>query len=253
MLDPGLEILLILFLLAVVAAWVDVLAGGGGLLTIPVLLLFGMPPAMAMATNKLQGSVGTLTASLYFIRRGAVNFGEIKWLVVMTFIGSLAGAWLMLQIDPEKLVVYIPVLLIMMGLYFLFSPHVSDQDRKRKLSLTGFALLACPLLGFYDGFFGPGTGSFMALSFVLLCGYNLSKATAHAKILNFTSNFSSLLYFIAFGEIHWQIGLVMMAGQFIGASVAARTVLSHGARIIKPVVVIVCFSMSANILIRSYW
>jgi len=246
------QILLILFLVAVAAAWVDVIAGGGGLLTIPMLILFGMPPAMAMATNKLQGSVGTLTASIFFIRKGTVNLLEIRLLMLMTFLGSLAGAWLILKMDPEKLVVYIPVLLILMGLYFLFSPHISDEDRRQKLSLVAFALLICPFLGFYDGFFGPGTGSFMALSFVLLCGFNIGKATAHAKILNFTSNFSSLLYFIAFGEIHWLAGTVMMLGQLIGATFAARTVLSHGSRIIKPVVVTVCFAMSLNILLRNY-
>ena len=251
--DFGLDVLVLLFLIAVLAGWVDVIAGGGGLLTIPVLMLFGIPPAAAMATNKLQGSMGTLTASIYFIRKGAVNFHEIKLLIVMTFVGSLFGAWLILRMNPEQLVIYIPLLLILMGLYFLFSPHIDDQDRRQKISRTGFALLICPLLGFYDGFFGPGTGSFMALAFVLLCGYNLAKATAHAKILNFTSNISSLMYFMVYGDIVWEVGLVMMLGQFIGAISGAKMVLTRGTAIIKPIVVTVCFLMSANILIRSYW
>ena len=197
--------------------------------------------------------MGTLTASIYFIRKGAVNFREIKLLIVMTFVGSLFGAWLILRMNPEQLVIYIPLLLILMGLYFLFSPHIDDQDRRQRLSRTGFALLVCPLLGFYDGFFGPGTGSLMALAFVLLCGYNLAKATAHAKILNFTSNISSLMYFVVYGDIVWEVGLVMMLGQFIGAISGAKMVLTRGTAIIKPIVVTVCFLMSANILIRSYW
>lgn len=251
--DFGIDILLLFFLISVLAGWVDVIAGGGGLLTIPVLMLFGIPPAAAVATNKLQASMGTLTASVYFIRKGVVNFREIKLLILMTFLGSLLGAWLILRMNPEQLVVYIPILLILMGLYFLFSPKIGDQDRRQRLSLTGFALLVCPLLGFYDGFFGPGTGSFMALAFVLLCGYNLAKATAHAKILNFTSNFSSLLYFIVYGDVFWEVGLVMMIGQFVGAMSGAKMVLTKGAAIIKPIVVTVCFAMSANILIRAYW
>ena len=251
--DFGIDILLLFFLVAVLAGWVDVIAGGGGLLTIPVLMLLGLPPATAMATNKLQGSMGTLTASVYFIRKGAVNFREIKLLIVMTFFGSLFGAWLIIRMNPEQLVVYIPILLILMGLYFLFSPHIDDQDRRHKLNLTAFALLVCPSLCFYDGFFGPGTGSFMALAFVLLCGYNLAKATAHAKILNFTSNFSSLIYFVVYGDIAWEVGLIMMLGQFIGAMSGAKMVLTKGTRIIKPIVVTVCFVMSANILIRAYW
>lgn len=250
--DLGIDILFLFFLIAVLAGWVDAIAGGGGLITIPILMLAGVSPAAAVATNKLQGSMGTLTASVYFVRKGAVNFQEIKFLIVMTFVGSLLGAWLILRMNPEQLVFFIPALLILMGLYFLFSPHIDDQDRQQKLGQTGFALLVCPLLGFYDGFFGPGTGSFMALAFVVLCGYNLAKATAHAKILNFTSNFSSLVYFVMYGDIVWEVGLVMMLGQFIGAMSGAKMVLMKGASFIKPIVVTVCFIMSANILVRAY-
>ena len=204
-----------------------------------------------MATNKLQASIGTLTASIYFIRQGAVDIKKIKWLVVPTFIGSVFGGWLVLKIDAAVLIVYLPVLLILMGLYFLFAPTVRAENRKRKITLTLFAIIICPLLGAYDGFFGPGAGSFMALSFVLLCGYRLSKATAHTKILNFTSNISALLYFIAFGDIFWLAGIVMMGGQYIGARVGAKMVLHQGESLIRPVVVAVCFLMSINIIIKA--
>jgi uncharacterized membrane protein YfcA len=202
------EAALFLFVVAMIAGWVDSIAGGGGLLTVPSLLLVGVPPAVALATNKLQSSAGTLTASIYFIRKGAVNLRQIKWKVLATFVGSVVGSWLVLKIDAGLMLAYLPVLLILVGLYFLFSPNIGDEDRKRRLTQTAFAIAICPLLGLYDGFIGPGTGSFMALSLVLLCGYNLSKATANAKVLNFTSNISSLLYFILFGEVFWLIGLV---------------------------------------------
>ena len=113
-------------------------------------------------------------------------------------------------------------------------------------------LVLCPLLGFYDGFFGPGTGSLMALAFVSVLGFGLSKGTAQAKILNLTSNVAALLYFIIFGEVAWVIGGVMAVGQLLGSSIGARMVMSKGARLIKPVVVIVCFGMSINILIKHY-
>ena len=167
------ETALLLFVVAMIAGWVDSIAGGGGLLTVPSMLLVGMPPAMALATNKLQSSAGTLTAAIYFIQKGAVNLKQIRWLILATFIGSMFGSWLVLQIDAGILLAYLPILLILVGLYFLFSPSIGDVERKRKLSLVAFALVICPLLGFYDGFVGPGTGSFMALSFVLLCGYRL--------------------------------------------------------------------------------
>ncbi len=245
------EIIALLFFVAMVAGWVDVIAGGGGLLTIPALIVAGVPPAAAVATNKLQGSSGTLIASVYFIKKGAIDFAKIKPLIVTTFIGSVAGSWLLLQIDAEALTIFLPVLLILTGLYFLFAPNIDDKDKKAKISLVAFAIIAAPLLGAYDGFFGPGTGSFMALAFVLLCGYSLSRATANAKILNFTSNISSLLYFIFYGDVYWLIGLVMIGGQMIGAVVGAKMVLKKGASIIKPVVIVVCFAMSAHILLNS--
>lgn len=246
------EIAALLFFVAAVAGWVDVIAGGGGLLTIPALILAGVPPAAAIATNKLQGSVGTLIATLYFMRKQAVTLAHMKLSIVMTLFGSVFGSWFVLQIDAQKLILVLPFLLAATGLYFLFAPNIDDKQRKQKISMVVFAVIITPLLGFYDGFFGPGTGSFMALSFVLFCGYSLPLATANAKILNFTSNVSSLLYFIFYGDIAWLFGLAMVGGQICGALVGAKMVLQKGTLLIKPVVVIVCFLMSINMLVK-YW
>lgn len=113
-----------------------------------------------------------------------------------------------------------------------------------------FALTVAPFLGFYDGFFGPGTGSLIALAFILLCGYSATRATANAKILNFTSNFAALLYFIIFGQIDWTIGLIMMLGQIIGSYIGAKMVLTKGTSLIRPIVVIVCFVMAIKIFYK---
>lgn len=247
---PDFEILVMLFMVAAIAGWVDVIAGGGGLITIPALMLVGVPPAAALATNKLQGSAGTLSSSLYFIRQGVVDLHAIRYLILATFIGSLMGAYLLLRIDASQLMVYLPVLLIAIALYFLLSPSISDVDSAPKLGTIAFALLLCPLLGFYDGFFGPGTGSFMLLAFVSVAGYRVSKATAHTKVLNFTSNIASLLYFVLFGEIYWIIGGVMIAGQLLGSIVGSRMVLENGSKLVRPVVVVVCFTMSANLIYK---
>lgn len=246
------ELLLWLFLAALFAGWVDTIAGGGGLITIPALLMAGLPPAAALATNKLQGSAGTFSASIYFVRRGEVDLVAMRYPIAATFIGSTVGAWLVLQVDNSQMLAYLPLLLIAIGLYFLFSPSIKDLDSTPKISALLFALLACPLLGFYDGFFGPGTGSFMMIAFVALAGYKVSKATAHTKVLNFTSNIASLLYFVIYGEVFWLVGAVMIAGQLIGSTLAARMVLSNGSKLVRPVVVIVCFVMSANLLIESF-
>ena len=249
---PSAELLLYLFIIAAAAGWVDTLAGGGGLITVPALLLTGMPPPMAIATNKLQGSMGTLVASIYFVRTKFVNLNEMKGMITLTFIGSVLGSWLLLRIDASQLVLFLPFFLMAMGLYVLLSPNFNDEQTKQKLSMLCFILVICPILGFYDGFFGPGTGSLMALAFVSVLGYGLSKGTAQAKILNLTSNIAALLYFILFGEVAWVMGGVMAAGQLLGSSIGARMVMGRGAKLIKPVVVMVCFVMSISILIKHY-
>lgn len=193
----GPEMLAILFFVAVLAGFIDSIAGGGGLLCVPALLAVGLSPAQALATNKLQSMGGSFSASLYFIRRRAVNLGEQKLAIALTFVGSTFGAWLIQQIHADFLRQLLPMLIIGIGLYFLLSPKIGDEDRQHRLSGLPFALIAGGCVGFYDGFFGPGAGSFYALAFVTLSGFNLSKATAHAKILNFTSNFGGLLFFYA--------------------------------------------------------
>ena len=246
------EIVALLFIAAFIAGWVDTVAGGGGLVTIPAMLLAGMPPTVALATNKLQGSSGVLLATIYFIKRGAININEHKFMLVTTFLGAVLGGWLLLRVDTKALGTILPVLLIAMGLYFLLSKKVSDSDRKKKISIGLFSVLIAPTLGFYDGFFGPGTGTLMTLGFVVLCGYGISRATANAKILNFTSSMSALIYFMCFGEIYWTIGFLMMIGQVIGAYIGARMVLEKGAALIRPVVVTVCFLTSAKLLFDQF-
>lgn len=246
--DLGLVDIGMLFGVAAIAGCVDTIAGGGGLITLPTMLMVGVPPAAALATNKLQGTGGSLTASLYFLRRGSVRLQDNISAIGMTFLGSVGGSWLILTLDASALARIIPFLLIVMGSYFALSPKLGAVDSQRRMGPKAFAGLVAPLLGFYDGFFGPGTGMFMAVAFVGLCGYNLTKATAHTKLLNFTSNIAALLYFLLFGTIYWGVGLAMLAGQLLGASLGARLVFVRGASLIRPVVTGVCFAMAIKLL-----
>lgn len=242
----------LLFFVAMLAAFIDSIAGGGGLLTVPSLLAAGLSPAQALATNKLQSVGGSFSASLYFIRRGAVKLSEQRLNIAMTFIGAILGTLLIQHLQADMLRQVLPLLLIAIGLWFLLMPRLGEEDRARRLHGLPFALLGGGCVGFYDGFFGPGAGSFYALAFVTLCGYNLAKSTAHAKILNFTSNFSSLLFFMFGGKVVWATGLIMMVGAFCGARLGARLVLSRGQTLIRPMVVIVSAVMSAKLLWDSH-
>lgn len=139
-------------------------------------------------------------------------------------------------------------MLIAVGFYFLVKPDLGALERERRLSPLLFALLPALLIGFYDGFFGPGTGTFFALAFVTLAGYQITKATAHAKLLNFISNISALLYFAIFKELIWEIGILMFIGQVIGANFGARLVIGKGTTIIRPILVVVCFSIASKLI-----
>ncbi|ANE74231.1 sulfite exporter TauE/SafE family protein [Dickeya solani] len=244
----GPDVLALLFLASVIAGFVDSIAGGGGLLSIPVLLAAGLSPAQVLATNKLQAVGGSFSASLYFIRRKAVDMKILTLAVPLTFVGAMFGAWLIQQIHADFLRKLLPVLVIGIGLYFLLMPKVGDEDRHARMSLLPFSLLGGACVGFYDGFFGPGAGSFYALAYVTLLGFNLAKATAHAKVLNFTSNFGSLLFFMLGGQVVWGVGLVMLVGQIIGARLGARMVLTKGQKLIRPMLVIMSALMSIKLI-----
>ncbi|MGX2950514.1 TSUP family transporter [Ursidibacter sp. B-7004-1] len=242
------EILALLFTAALVAGTIDAIAGGGGLITIPALLAVGVPPAMALGTNKLQACGGSFSASLYFIRQKAVEVKQIRLLILLTFIGASLGAIFVQMLDVEQLKTILPFLVFIIGGYFLFSPSLGDEDRKQRISYPLFAFTAALGVGFYDGMFGPATGSFFTLAFVLLLGFNLTKGVAHAKILNFTSNFASLIFFILGGAILWKVGFVMLVGQFIGGNIGARMVVTKGKHIIRPLIVTMSFIMVCKML-----
>ncbi|MEB4591141.1 TSUP family transporter [Candidatus Thiothrix sp. Deng01] len=243
------ELLLTLFAVAMLAGWVDSIGGGGGLISIPALLWAGFSPLEALATNKLQASFGSSTATLNYARHGLVDVKGQRLTVALTFLGSMGGALMVQQIDASLLEKAIPVLLMLFALYFLLSPKISDLDRQQLISPLVFALTVGFGVGFYDGFFGPGTGTFFTMGYVTLLGLGLPKATGNTKLLNFTSNFAALLLFAVSGHIVWQVGLAMAAGQMIGSYVGSHMAVRHGTRLIRPVLVTVSVLMSLKLLL----
>ena len=246
--ELGFDVIAMLFGVATVAGFIDAIAGGGGLLTIPALLSTGLPPAIALGTNKLQACGGSFSASLYFVRKKAVDLKQVALLILLTFIGAALGTIVVQNIDVNALKIGLPFLIFAIGIYFLFSPNIGDQDRKQRISYPLFGFIAGMGLGFYDGVFGAAVGSFYTLAFVLLLGFNLPKAVAHAKVLNFTSNLASLLFFILGGAVLWKIGFIMLIGQFIGATLGARMVVTKGKKLIRPMLVTISFIMVAKML-----
>ena len=247
--DLATQTTVLLTLAAFAAGFVDSIAGGGALIVVPALLLAGFAPVEALGTNKLQGLFGSGSATLHYAAKGHVDLRRQLPSAALACAGGMAGALLATVIPGELLRLTLPFVLVAIALYFALKPNMDDIDRAERLSPFLFGAVVVPLIGFYDGVFGPGAGSFYMLAFVALAGYGVLKATAHTKLLNFASNVGGFAAFAFVGVVHWKIGLMMGAAQFLGARLGAALAIRNGARLIKPVLVIVCLALAAKLLI----
>jgi hypothetical protein len=242
----------LLFLVGLVAGTVDAVAGGGGLITMPALLSLGLPVPLALGTNKFQSSFGAVSATAHFVRRGTVDLRQCRLGILMTLLGALLGAFAVQQIDASVLKLVVPWLLAAILLYTLLRPAIGTQDHPATMTATPFYVAFGLGLGFYDGFFGPGTGAFWAIALVLLLGQNFTRATGTAKVMNATSNLASLALFAFAGLVHVGAGLVMAAGQILGGRLGAGLVVTRGARFIRPVFLTMVSLTLARLLWVSY-
>lgn len=247
---PSVELILLLFLVALIAGFIDAMAGGGGLLTIPALLLTGMNPVAVLATNKLQACTGSFSASFAMVKKGLATPNAMKTALIFAFIGSALGTVAVQLSPPDFLKTALPFLIGAVGLYTLFTPNLGKLTGTPRLSQKVYERTVAPVIGFYDGYFGPATGTFFSLSQVVLRGRELVQATARAKLLNFATNVASLIFFIIGGQVVWAVGLVMMAGQAVGAYLGSQMVVKGGAKFIRPVIVVVCFCMVAKLILE---
>lgn len=237
MFELSLDLVILLVGAAFLAGFVDAIAGGGGLITVPVLMLAGLPPAQALATNKVQGVFGAATAAISYAAAGHVNPRRQIGAASVAFVAGLAGAFCVTLIPTQALRYALPVILIAIAAFFALKPGLSDADRAARISPRMFTAFVVPVIGFYDGLVGPGTGAFFMLSFVMLAGYGILKATAHTKLLNLASNLGGLVAFALVGKPLWLTGLAMGAAQVAGAWVGSRLAMRIGARLIKPLLV----------------
>jgi uncharacterized membrane protein YfcA len=223
------------FAAGLTAGTVDAIAGGGGLITLPVLMGLGLPVPLALGTNKLGAVFGSGAATLSFMQRGLVSLRECAPGVALTALGALAGAAAVRRLDPDFLAKFVPWLLAVMVVYMAFRPRLGEASRRQRLGRPAFYLLAGLGLGFYDGFFGPGVGSFWTIAFILLLGHDFLQAAAHTKLMNFTSNAAALAFFAWSGAVLLVPGLVMGAGQLLGGRLGAHLAVTRGARFIRPI------------------
>lgn len=237
-----------LVLAAFVAGFVDAIAGGGGLITVPALLLAGVPPVGAIATNKLQGTFGVASSTLSFYRAGRIDRSLVVPLFGAAFAGGVLGALIAHLAPTGFLRLIIPFLLIAIALYVLASPRLGDAETPARLSLGTFTGTIGLGIGVYDGVFGPGAGTFYLIGLILLCGFGMMRAVAHTKLMNLASNLGALIFFLLAGHILVLVGLMMGVASAAGARLGVRASLHFGPRLVRPLVVVVALAMAIRLM-----
>jgi len=237
---------IILFIVAFIASAIDAVAGGGGLLVVPTMLVLGMNPLTALGTNKLQSCFGTATSSINYYKNNLLKEKNIKLLFLLSFFGSCLGTLFVSQLSNKILNNIIPILLISAAIFLIFNKN-TDKNTSNFIHVLFIPFIL--LIGFYDGFFGPGTGTFFVLTFLILKQRNLMQATAATKILNFSSNLASFLVFSYKGYVIWQLGFIMAIAQILGAYIGSKLAIKNGDKFVRPIIVLISIILSIRILL----
>lgn len=250
-LETLLPIWLIVCPLVFLGGFVDSIAGGGGLITLPAYLLAGLSPHAATATNKCGNVFGTALATVRFIKKGHVHRNAAIVSAITALIGSHLGAKLNLVV-PSDVLYYImlgavPILTVVL----IAKRDFGDESKLERFSSKKLLVVSGAvgfLLGGYDGFFGPGAGTFMMLAFTAICGFDLLTASGNAKVVNTASNVASLITFALAGEVVWAVGLPAAACNMVGSYIGSKLALEKGAKIIRPMFVVVLAILVGKLL-----
>lgn len=246
----SLEYILSLCVIGFVAAFIDSIAGGGGIISLPGLMVLGVPPAYALGTNKFASTCASFTSSMTFIKYKVYDVNLLKYLVFGTLIGAILGVKAVLLLDSSKLRIIIIILMIFVAIYTLLSKNVGNVNNfkgvYKKTIVIG--LIISIVLGFYDGFFGPGTGSFYIFLFIILLGYDFRISAGNGKILNFVSNVTSLVLFVMNSKIIYSAAIPMAIAMIIGARFGTKVAIRNGAKLIRPILVCVTIAYAIKMV-----
>ncbi len=236
------------------AAAVDAMAGGGGLISLPALLLSGIPPHLALGTNKFASTAGSLNSSLMFARSGKTYMPLLKYQIPCTLTGAALGVWCVLQVNSDFLNKIVLILILFVSIYTVKNKNLGLENHFQGLtskSVTIGCFMAF-LLGFYDGFFGPGTGSFLIFLFITVYHFDFIVASANAKVLNFISNIVSLVLFACSGNILYQYGIPMALFMILGSQAGTKLALKKGSKLVKPIFITMSFLVAVKLIYQSF-
>ncbi|EJO5349506.1 TSUP family transporter [Clostridium botulinum] len=235
------------------ASIIDAIAGGGGLITIPAYLMVGVPPHMALGTNKLCATCSSLTSCFKFAQSGKINFKLFKTLAPFSLIGAILGVNAVMIIDANCLNIIVLILLVVVALFSLFSKNIGLKNNFHGLNkrniLLGIFLSFC--IGFYTGFFGPGAGAFMMIALIGVFKFDFIGASGNSKSLNAISNLSSLILFAFHGQINYKLAIPVSLSMIIGAKLGTKIALNKGSKIIKPVFTIISLLIAIKVLYQT--
>lgn len=232
------------------AGLIDAIGGGGGLISLPAYLIAGLPAHAAVATNKLSSACGTTLATLRFIKNGLVNLKLAIPSVIAAIIGSSIGANLSLLIK-EEIMLYIMIAILPICAFLVLNKKLFHDGGENEITLDRrtyiTATIAALIIGMYDGFYGPGTGTFLIIAFTVFAKISMKTANAQAKVINLTSNITSLIIFLINGEVLFSVGIVAAACNMLGGYIGAGLVMKNGAKIVKPSIIFVLILLALKV------
>ncbi len=236
------ELLALLALAGLLAGFFDSIVGGGGVVTLPAFLAAGLPPHAAVATNKVAGTGASTMATANYWRAGLIDGRLVRRLMPLAALGSVAGAATLLRIPERAVLVGVLTVTLAMTAYILLRPRLGEHPRPiSDWGAIGLLLMA-PVVGFYDGLLGPGTGNMLLFGF-LLAGCSMLTAAAHGRALNMASNVAALAFFMAYGSIAWLAGLAAAGGTVTGSYAGSRLNIQTEAKWVRPMFALVAFSL----------
>lgn len=232
------------------AGLIDAIGGGGGLISLPAYLIAGLPPHLAVGTNKMSSPFGTALATYRFIRAGLVNLKLAVPSVLAAIVGSSIGANISLLL-PEQIMSYILIIILPVSAFLVLNKKLFNDkgsntvvlDRRTYITATLSALI----IGVYDGFYGPGTGTFLIIAFTIFAKLDIKMANAQAKVINLTTNVTALVIFILNGQVHLPLGIAAAICNMIGGYIGAGLALKNGSKIVKPSIILVLILLALKV------
>lgn len=236
------------------AAFVDSIAGGGGLISMPVLLMAGLPAHLALGTNKFAGAFGCFSSAYKYSKSGKTNIELLKKLIPFTILGCLLGVKCVLSISENILNILVFLMILIVALYTYLKKDLGKEDKFENLSKENIkkGIIMAFALGFYDGFFGPGTGTFLTFAFIKIYGFDFLHASANTKILNFTSNFTALILFMFSSQILYKVAIFYAISMVLGGYIGAKVAINKGSQLIKPIFLFMAVAVAIKLLYQAF-